>query len=143
MGNQVIIENRFEVQADQIWKAITNKNEMKKWYFDLENFIPEIGFEFQFLGETKTRKYLHICKIIEVVPKQKICYSWRYDEIPGETTVCFEIEQISKENTNLILTQKGFDSFPSDMEDLSIENFTKGWNFILGTSLRNYLANNA
>jgi uncharacterized protein YndB with AHSA1/START domain len=140
MENQVIVENRYDVSAGVLWKAVTDKTEMKKWYFDLEEFTPEIGVEFQFWGESENRKYLHICKITEVVPGKKICYTWRYDGIPGETMVCFEIEEVDKENTNLILTHSGFSSFPSDNKDLSVENFKKGWTFILGTSLRNYLA---
>ena len=140
MENQVIVENRYDVSAGVLWKAVTDKTEMKKWYFDLEEFTPEIGVEFQLWGESENRKYLHICKITEVVPGKKICYTWRYDGIPGETMVCFEIEEVDKENTNLILTHSGFSSFPSDNKDLSVENFKKGWTFILGTSLRKYLA---
>ena len=43
-----VIERTFNASKEKVWKAITNKNEMKLWYFDLEEFKPEIGFEFRF-----------------------------------------------------------------------------------------------
>jgi uncharacterized protein YndB with AHSA1/START domain len=46
----VIQEVVINASAAVVWKAITDKNEMKHWYFDLEEFKPEVGFEFQFYG---------------------------------------------------------------------------------------------
>jgi len=43
-----VIERIFNASIEKIWKAITDKDEMKKWYFDLPEFKPEVGFEFQF-----------------------------------------------------------------------------------------------
>ncbi len=39
----------------------------------------------------------------------------------------------------LRLTHEGLETFPQHDEDFSVENFTKGWNAILGTSLKNFL----
>jgi len=139
METRVVVENKFDVSDEKLWKAITNGEEMKLWYFDLEKFVPEAGFEFRFWGGTKENKYLHVCIITEVIPNRKICYSWRYDGIAGITHVCFEIERNTAGGSTLKLTHTGFETFPKDNKDLNIENFQKGWNFILGTSLKNYL----
>ena len=61
-----VIEGTFDAPIAMVWKAITDKDEMKKWYFDLKEFEPVKGFEFQFEGGPDERKYLHCCKIIEV-----------------------------------------------------------------------------
>jgi len=45
-----VIERIYNAPIARVWKAITNKADMKKWYFDLAEFKPEVGFEFQFLG---------------------------------------------------------------------------------------------
>jgi uncharacterized protein YndB with AHSA1/START domain len=43
-----VIERTFDAPAEIVWKAITDKDDMKQWYFDLPAFKPEAGFEFRF-----------------------------------------------------------------------------------------------
>lgn len=112
---------------------------MKFWYFDLEAFEPEVGFEFSFWGGTEERQYLHNCKITEVVHGKKLCHTWSYEGIPGETNLCFEIESNIDGKTKLKLSHSGFETFPADNPDLDPKNFDEGWTHILGTSLKNYL----
>lgn len=45
----ILTERAFDAPVAIVWKAQTDKNEMKKWYFDLEDFKPEKGFKFEFL----------------------------------------------------------------------------------------------
>ena len=47
----VVVEELIDAPVEKVWQAITDKDKMKKWYFDLEEFKPEVGFEFQFYGE--------------------------------------------------------------------------------------------
>ena len=136
-----IIERTFDAPASKIWKAITDKDEMKKWYFDLKEFKPEVGFEFRFPGgPDENRQYLHICKITEVIPNKKLSYSWRYEGYKGETLVTFEL---SEENgkTNVRLTHAGLESFgENNNPDLDRKNFEAGWTDIIGRSLADYLS---
>jgi len=134
----VIIERTFNAPSARVWKAITDKNDMKRWYFDLAEFKPEIGFEFRFWGGTEEKKYLHICEITEVVAGKKLTYSWRYDGNQGISYVTFELIPESSK-TRLILTHKGLESFPSDNPDLARENFVAGWTDIIGRSLKEFL----
>ncbi len=75
----IVIEPTLNASIEKVWKAITDKNQMKKWYFDLSDFNPEPGFEFQFVGGKDDKSYLHLCKITELVPGKKMQYSWRYE----------------------------------------------------------------
>ena len=50
----VVKEVLLNVPVSKVWKAITNKQDMSHWCFDLlTEFKPEVGFEFQFKGEGK------------------------------------------------------------------------------------------
>jgi uncharacterized protein YndB with AHSA1/START domain len=45
----VIIERSFNAPVETIWKALTDLDHMKQWYFAvLDSFKPEVGFETQF-----------------------------------------------------------------------------------------------
>lgn len=133
-----VIERTFDAPASKVWKAITDKNEMKHWYFDIEAFKPEPGFEFQFYGGSDEKKYLHLCKITELIVGKKIGYSWRYEGHPGESFVTFELFP-EGDKTRLRLTHRGLETFPK-LPDFAKENFVAGWTEIIGTSLKEYLA---
>ena len=138
MANEpFVIERTFNAPVEKVWKAITDKNEMKQWYFDLAEFKPEVGFEFQFEGGTENKRYLHLCKVTEVLPQKKLTYSWRYDGYEGNSFVTFELFS-EGEKTRLKLTHAGLETFPAN-PDFAKENFVAGWNHIIGKSLPEYL----
>jgi uncharacterized protein YndB with AHSA1/START domain len=101
------IERTFDAPVEKLWQAITDKDAMKKWYFDLKEFKPELGFEFQFSGEGKEgEQYLHLCKITEVIPLKKLTHTWCYDKYEGASYLTFEF--FAEENkTRLRLTHAG------------------------------------
>lgn len=139
----IVLERIFNAPTSKVWKAITNKDEMKNWYFDLAEFKAEKGFKFQFTGgPNPDKQYLHLCEIIEVIPEKKLTYSWRYEGYSGNSFVIFELfEQGNK--TLLKLTHKGIETFPKENLDLAIRNFLEGWQHIIHTSLKEYLEPNA
>jgi uncharacterized protein YndB with AHSA1/START domain len=136
----IVIERTYNAPVEKVWTAITDKDEMKKWYFELAEFKPEPGFEFQFYGEGKQgEKFLHLCKVIEVIPKKKLTYSWRYDGYDGDSFVTFELFPEANK-TKLKLSHKGLESFPATAHnDFAKENFMEGWTYIIGTGLKEYV----
>ncbi len=136
--NPFIIERTYNASADEVWQAITDKNKMKQWYFDLPEFKAELGFEFSFTGGPPERSYLHLCKVTEVVTGKKLTYSWRYDGYEGNSFVTFELFPEGN-NTRLKLTHKGLETFPANNPDFAKENFVAGWNDIIGDSLKEFL----
>ena len=87
-----VIERIYNAPMEKVWKAMTDKYEMKQWYFDLAEFNPVAGFEFRFMGGAEGKKqYLHICKITEVIPNKKLTYSWKYDGYGGISYVTYEL----------------------------------------------------
>ena len=136
----VIKEVLLNVPVSKVWKAITDKYAMSQWCFDLlTDFKPEVGFEFQFKGKgEKGQLFLHLCKVTEVIHGEKLSYSWKYEGYPGNSLVTFELFEEGNQ-TRLKLTHEGIESFGKDNPDLAKENFDKGWNEILGKSLKEYL----
>jgi uncharacterized protein YndB with AHSA1/START domain len=134
----VIVEKTYNATIDKVWSAITEKEKMKEWYFDLDEFKPEVGFEFQFTGTgTKGEQYVHHCKVTEVKPKEKLAYSWRYEGLEGDSTVSFELFP-EGDKTRLRLVHRGLGSFP-DETDFRRESFMGGWTEIITVSLDKFL----
>jgi uncharacterized protein YndB with AHSA1/START domain len=135
----VIVEKIFNAPIKKVWAAITDKEEMKQWYFDLAEFKAEKGFTFTFTGGPSPEKqYMHVCEVTEVAPPNKLAYTWRYEGYEGVSTVTFELfEQGDK--TLLRLTHEGLETFPSTNPDFASSNFVAGWNDIITKSLSAYL----
>jgi len=139
MENQPItIERVFDAPVPKIWKALTENEQLKQWYFQLEDFKAEVGFAFQFTGGPDDRQYLHLCKVTEVIPNQKLTYSWRYDGYPGDSFVTFELFP-EGDKTRLVLTHTGIETFESFNADFAKGNFVEGWTDIVNVLLKEYL----
>jgi uncharacterized protein YndB with AHSA1/START domain len=137
-----VIEQTYSAPISKVWKAITDRNDMKQWYFDLAEFNPEVGFEFQFLAGSDKKKYLHRCKISELITGEKITYSWQYDGYEGNSYVSFELSE-EKQKTRLKLTHSGLETFPKNNSDFAKESFAAGWTYIIGTSLKEFIEKSA
>lgn len=134
----LVFKRKYNAKIAQVWHAITNKEAMKEWYFDLSDFKLEIGFEFEFMGgPDECSQYKHICIITEIQEMKKLTYSWAYEGYDAVSYVTFELGE-SEGGTILILTHEGLDSFANN-PDLAKNNFIEGWTFITGVSLKNYL----
>ncbi len=139
----VTVERVLNAPIAKVWKAITDKDEMKHWYFQLDEFKAEKGFTFQFTaGESKENEFLHECVVTEVVPGKKITYSWRYPGYAGISYVTWDLTAQGNK-TLLKLTHTGLDSFPKENPNFAIQNFEAGWTHIVNTSLPGYLEKNA
>jgi uncharacterized protein YndB with AHSA1/START domain len=136
-----VIERTYNAPVARVWKAITDRDQMKEWYFDIADFKPEPGFEFTFTGIGKGGiEYIHLCKIMEVIPSEKLKYSWRYKGYEGDSFVTFELFD-ENGKTRVRLTHEGLETFP-DIPAFAKENFNMGWTAIIGTSLKEFVEKN-
>ena len=133
----LMIERIFDSPAPLVWRALTETEAMRRWYFDMKGFQPVVGTEFQFSAGCSGVSYVHLCKVTEVIPEQKIAYTWRYEGYAGNSLVTFELFPEGK-RTRLKLTHEGLESFPSTAM-FARKNFNDGWTQIIGSSLKDYL----
>jgi len=108
LAEAVVVERTFNAPVGRVWKALTDADEMRVWYFDLKEFKPEVGFEFEFIIEHEGMKYHHLCKVTEVIPQKRIAYTWRYKGEPGDSLVTFELFADGNK-TKLRLTHEGLE----------------------------------
>ncbi|CAL1517689.1 SRPBCC domain-containing protein [Chitinophaga sp. MM2321] len=134
----LVVERTLDAPVSKVWEALTDNSKMKQWYFDIAAFKPEEGFEFQFSGGSDDEQYVHLCKVTEVVDNKKLSYTWKYKDYPGESAVTFELFP-EGDKTRLKLTHTGLETFPGDKKDFARESFAGGWDYIVNTSLKNFL----
>ncbi|WP_262896812.1 SRPBCC domain-containing protein [Chryseobacterium cucumeris] len=39
MSTPITVQYTINAPAEKVWKALTDKNEMKSWYFDIQDFV--------------------------------------------------------------------------------------------------------
>ena len=137
LAEAVVIECTFNTPVGRVWKALTNVEEMRQWYFNLKQFKAEVGFEFDFVVEHEGMTYHHLCKVTEVIPQKKLAYTWRYKGHEGDSLVTFELFADGDE-TRLKLTHQGLQTFPKTAA-FARKNFEAGWTAIIDSELKQFL----
>jgi uncharacterized protein YndB with AHSA1/START domain len=133
----LVKEVLLDATPARVWKALTDREELKQWSFEMDGFKPEEGFEFSFFGEKDGVKFKHLCKVIEVVKERKMKWLWSYEGVPGDTFVTFELFPEGNK-TRLKLTHEGLEKLPQD-ENYAKRNFEAGWNELIGTLIKKHV----
>jgi len=139
LAGAVVIERTFNAPVERVWSALTDVEQMRQWYFDLKEFKPTVGFEFEFVVEHEGNRYHHLCRVIDVIPQKKIAYTWRYKGEPGDSLVTFELFG-EGDKTSVKLTHTGIETFPKTPA-YARKNFEAGWTEILGSELKQFVEN--
>jgi len=139
MNTPITVQYKINIPVEKVWNALTDKNEMKSWYFDIPDFTLEEGKEFNFYEPGEEKKYHHQCRILEIIPNKKLKHTWSYPELSDAvTTVTWELEK-EDIGTLVTLTHDDLEGFNGLDENFSLKNFTEGWNGIIGKNLKEYL----
>lgn len=138
MGN-IILSQRFDAPVDTVWKALSEEANLKEWYFDVQNYIFQVGTEFSFYEEGTAKQFLHVCKFLEIIPLQRISHTWTHpQQSQGSSILTWDLED-QGDKTLVTLTHAGVENFADAGPAFAPANFEMGWNAILKTNLRNYL----
>ena len=135
----IIVEQTFNAPIAVVWRAITDKEQMRQWFFEtMTDFKPEPGFETHFNVRSDDRDFQHMWKVTEVVPEKRIAYDWRYGGYPGNSTVVWELSE-TPNGTQLSLTHEELEPFPQDDPVFSRESGQAGWDYLIHESLKAFL----
>jgi len=113
--------------ASKVWKALTEKEQIDKWFMKPDNFRAEAGTTFHMTGTKDGKEFPHTCTILEIIPEKKLTYTWNMTAIDGETIVSWELEEKGTA-TKLTLTHSQWDKVKFHTTDLSHSDFVNGWN---------------
>lgn len=135
----VIVEETYEAPVDEVWKALTEIDRMRQWYFDnIPDFAAEVGFETRFVVSNEGRDFPHRWRVTEVEPGRRIVYDWSFDNYPGDGFVEFELSPLES-GTHLKLTNGVREEFPDDVPEFRRESCVGGWQYFLKDRLKSYL----
>ena len=110
----------------RVWKHITDPQKIAGWLMP-NDFEAVVGREF-FLKCEHQEKIS--CVVKEVVPDQKLVYSFRSETIKVETLVTITLAKAGK-STRLTLVHSGWDALPPDEQGMA-DNYDGGWGGFLG-----------
>ncbi len=128
MQKEIKNEWIYEQSPNEVWEYLTRAELIALWLMP-NNFMPIHGHEFQFtvkpIPSLDLDGIFH-CKVLEIVPFQKLTYSWKGGSGNGvftlDTIVEWTLEKYGN-GTNLFLKQSGFKE-----TNLSIfTSMTNGW----------------
>ena len=143
MANKItepfIIERTYDAPLELVWRAISTREDIERWFFDFKGFKPQPGVAFEFDVEHDGHTFRHRCIVKEVVPQKKIAYSWRYDGYEGDSLVTFELFADGKK-TKVKVTHTGLETFPQ-LPQFARKNFERGWTQLIGASLKDVVEN--
>lgn len=138
-NSPIIVEEIYAAPVTKVWQAITDKEQMEEWYFDIKNFVPEKGKVFDFDVEFDQNVYHHRFEILEVIPNKKLQHTWAHPgHSKGKSVLTWLLEPVEK-GTKVTLSHEGTENFADAGDGFTKENYIAGWNEILGQGLRDFL----
>jgi uncharacterized protein YndB with AHSA1/START domain len=139
INEPLAIERIIDAPVERVWQAITTREDMGRWFFELEEFKGNAGFVFGFTVEHEGFTYVHHCKVMEAVPNKKLAFTWRYEGHAGDSLVTIELFGEGGQ-TRVKLTHEGLESFPA-IPAFARVNFMGGWTQIIGSALGDFVEN--
>ncbi len=135
----VIVTQVFNNTIEDVWKAITDREEMVQWFFDnIPDFKAEVGFKTQFNVQAPSRDFMHLWEITEVIPNKKLVTNWKYEGLAGNSFVTMELEAVNSK-TQFTLTTKVVEDFDDSIPEFKRESCVGGWNYFIKERLADYL----
>ena len=135
----IIVQQSFDATPAQLWSALTELDQMHKWYFsNIPDFQPTVGFKTEFLITNEGRSFTHQWEVTEAISNQRIAYNWTFKEYSGLSVSIFEI--IPEGATTIVkLTAKVLEPHPQDIPEFKRESGVGGWNYFIKERLKNYM----
>lgn len=119
--------------VDEIWRALTDSDELENWWGDDVKIEPRVGGKFNEPWEDDDRnKRLASGKVLAVKNKKEITFTWQEEDWAKEarTECTISIEDKGKFREVSVL-HKGWETLPPEKQKQTIKDFKIGWNYHL------------
>lgn len=127
----------------KVWKALTQPERMKEWYFNISHFEAKEGEIFDFIvtitDEDGEHDFRHLFKIVEVIPNKKLVHTWEYPGYSsGTSTLTWKLSPEGT-STKVVLSHEGVKNIADENSRYFSEaSFNRGWTDIL-QKMKEYL----
>jgi uncharacterized protein YndB with AHSA1/START domain len=129
---------KIKASASKVWQALTDKSQMKEWYFVIPDFELMVGATFNFYEPGGENLFHHRCQIKEIVPNRKFAHTWTHpSHSKGESVVTWLLSETNS-ITEVTLQHEGIENFTGAGPEFAPENYQMGWEGLLST-LKNYI----
>ncbi len=135
----ILVERTYSASPNRVWEALTDKDKLTLWYFEIPEFELKKGAEFNFYESKGANRYHYRIKILEFKPNELLQYIWSHPtESKGVSVVTWYLTRRGNA-TAVRVVHEGVESFADAGLLLDRAKYEKSWNNILGTSLANFL----
>jgi len=135
----IVVEQTYPVPRERVWEALTDPAQMCQWFFKpIAEFEPRVGFSTRFTVASGGIGFVHVWKVVEAVPNERLVLDWRYEGYPGDSSVEFVLV-CEGDGTYLRMTHRGQGTFPQEVPEFGRDACTKGWEFFFCESLLGFL----
>lgn len=129
--SKLIITQDFDAPIGEVWKALTDPDELKEWNVYVEDFDFRVDSEFSY-WESSKKEFKFTCVFRKIVPFKQFTHTWKNpDGSIGVSTVTWNLEKLGRKKTRLTLVHDG-------VEDT--DSYYLGWNDLINVKLVEYLA---
>ncbi|MFG0258423.1 MAG: SRPBCC domain-containing protein [Phycisphaerales bacterium JB043] len=135
----VVVEQTYNADVATVWRAITDPSQMAQWYFEpIERFEPVVGFETSFTIRFQDTDWVHLWRVTDVVPMERIAYTFNFENCDGEGLVTWVLTPVEGA-TKLTLTHTGLETFTDDGPAFEREQCLAGWTYFITESLKEFV----
>ncbi|MBS1524994.1 MAG: SRPBCC domain-containing protein [Bacteroidetes bacterium] len=129
MQRDLVVKWHFGHPPEKVWECLTDPELVNQWFMK-NDFLPVVGHKFQFHSKPMRKMGwdgVVYCEVLEVVPNQKLVYTWQGGPEPGviglDTLLTWTLSPDGT-GTRLVLEHKGFKGWKNFIASMFMEN---GW----------------
>jgi uncharacterized protein YndB with AHSA1/START domain len=119
VAEKLVIKRRFKAPVERVYAAWTDAEQMKRWFAPGDMSVPVAQADARQGGRYRVQMSeggseceFHTAGGVyqEVVPNQRLVFTWQWEGSELETLVTLEFKSLSANETELTLIHEGFDN---------------------------------
>lgn len=135
----IIKEVTVNAPISKVWGALTEKEQLAKWFHASGDYTGEVGKTFHMDVTHEGKDYQHTLTIREKIANKKLALDWHINGDAGQTHVIYDLEPEGNK-TRVRVTHSGFEKYGAEGEK-NRNGYNQGWDHVLNKLLKEYLEN--